>query len=96
MLPSLADVQGKDYPSPHILVCDQLGGNEDIPVSSPPPPCPPSSSPPTPRGRGRTHALLMLPCPRQMLPRCARQSDRQRQEQVGSVQRYLGRRGASG
>lgn len=32
MLSSLAEVQGQKYDSPVILVCDQLGGNEDIPV----------------------------------------------------------------
>lgn len=33
LLPSLKDVQGHDYSEPHVLICDNLGGNEDIPVT---------------------------------------------------------------
>lgn len=31
LLPSLADVQGHDYREPRVLICENLGGNEDIP-----------------------------------------------------------------
>lgn len=33
VLPSLADVQGKDFDTPHILIAERVGGMEDIPVS---------------------------------------------------------------
>lgn len=35
VLPSLADVQGQDYDTPHILIAERVGGMEDIPVSFP-------------------------------------------------------------
>jgi hypothetical protein len=33
VLPSLADVQGRDFDTPHILIAERVGGMEDIPVS---------------------------------------------------------------
>ena len=33
LLPSLAEVQGRDFDQPTILICESLGGNEDIPVT---------------------------------------------------------------
>lgn len=32
VLPSLADVQGRDFDTPHILIAERVGGMEDIPV----------------------------------------------------------------
>jgi hypothetical protein len=33
VLPLLADVQGRDFDTPHILIAERVGGMEDIPVS---------------------------------------------------------------
>ena len=33
VLPSLADVQGRNFDTPHILIAERVGGMEDIPVS---------------------------------------------------------------